>query len=99
MHYPVWRPLITLVAVPTRSRRRAVLLSTVFFSYRIGPQHDDSGCFGLDEEATIENEDIELVAGSTMTADTGLAVALGHAVSVLVSATHILFFVLLYFNM
>lgn len=33
-----------------------------------------------------------------MDADTGLAVALGHAVAAAVAATHILFFSLLYFN-
>lgn len=44
-------------------------------------------------------ETVTLAAGSSMTADTGLAVALGHAVAAAVSATHILFFLLLYFNM
>lgn len=34
-----------------------------------------------------------------MDADTGLAVALGHAVAAAVAGTHILFFLLLYFNM
>lgn len=34
-----------------------------------------------------------------MDADTGLAVALGHAVAAAVASIHILFFVLLYFNM
>lgn len=43
--------------------------------------------------------EVTLAAGSSMMANTGLAVALGHAVTAAVAATHILFFSLLYFNM
>lgn len=67
----------------------------------------DSGCFGLggmvpldvDVEGEVDGIDATLAAGTPMMADTGLAVALGHAVAAAVAATHILFFSLLFFNM
>ncbi|CAN0241453.1 unnamed protein product, partial [Laminaria digitata] len=57
-----------------------------------------SACPGLGETVPLKLLNIPLAAGSAMTADTGLAVALGHAVAAAVAGTHILFFVLLYFN-
>lgn len=50
-------------------------------------------------DVDIVGLDAALAAGTTMMADTGLAVALGHAVAAAVAATHILFFSLLFFNM
>lgn len=47
----------------------------------------------------VDGIDATLAAGTTMMSDTGLAVALGHAVAAAVAATHILFFSLLFFNM
>lgn len=63
----------------------------------------DSGCFGLGGmvplDVGVDGIDATLAAGTTMMSDTGLAVALGHAVAAAVAATHILFFSLLFFNM
>lgn len=61
---------------------------------------EDSRCLSLRETVTVEgSDDTILAAGSEMTADTGLAVALGHAVSAAVAFTHVVFFLLLYVNM
>lgn len=59
---------------------------------------DGSGCFGLGDTVELGTDGVLLAAGRSMTADTGLAVALGHAVAATVAAAHILFFGLLYFN-
>ncbi|CAM9449637.1 unnamed protein product, partial [Ectocarpus fasciculatus] len=59
---------------------------------------EDSGCFGLAETEELEETEAVLAGGRSMDADTGLAVALGHAVAAAVASIHILFFVLLYFN-
>ena len=59
-------------------------------------------CFGLDETEYLPGvpgfKEV-WAAGSSMTADTGLAVALGHAVAAAVALTHVLFFLLLFLNM
>ncbi|CAM9740404.1 unnamed protein product, partial [Ectocarpus sp. 13 AM-2016] len=59
---------------------------------------EDSGCFGLAEKELLDETEAVLAGGRSMDADTGLAVALGHAVAAAVASIHILFFVLLYFN-
>ncbi|CAM9593466.1 unnamed protein product, partial [Ectocarpus sp. 8 AP-2014] len=59
---------------------------------------EDSGCFGLAEKELQDGTEAVLAGGRSMDADTGLAVALGHAVAAAVASIHILFFVLLYFN-
>lgn len=61
---------------------------------------DFQDCFGLDKTEYLSQEDINgreatWTAGSSMTADTGLAVALGHVVVVLIALIHLLFFLLL----
>lgn len=65
---------------------------------RVFVREEDSveyGCFGLDETKPLEVGEGTWAAGSSMTADTGLAVALGHVVAVLIALIHLLFFLLL----
>lgn len=57
-----------------------------------------SGCFGLGDTVELGEHGVVLAPGRSMTADTGLAVSLGHAVAAVVAAAHILFFGLLYVN-
>lgn len=59
---------------------------------------EKDGCFGLGDTVLLSPLEVSLAAGSSMTADTGLAVALGHAVAAAIAATHMIFFLLLYYN-
>ncbi|CAM9587899.1 unnamed protein product, partial [Hapterophycus canaliculatus] len=61
-------------------------------------EEDESGCFGLGDTELLDYTQATIVGGRSMDADTGLAVALGHAVAAAVATTHIIFFSLLYFN-
>lgn len=80
-------------------------LDTILRSYLSPPstptrQASEHGCFSLGQSVTFAGvEPMKLAAGSQMTEDIGLAVALGHGVVAAMSAIHLIFFVLLYFNM